>query len=124
MMPTYIDHIVIIVKDIERTAQFYRVFLGDWIEKNDEQVVFQTGETKLFFGLPYTEYMPNDKDAYGLNHYAFGVHTLDELKELEGVLNRGNIKNSGLQKDRFAGKEFIWFDDPDGYRLEFYLRSE
>lgn len=25
--------------------------------------------------------------------------------------------------DKYGKKEFIWFDDPDGARLEFYLRK-
>lgn len=123
MKPQFIDHFVIIVKDVKRTADFYSSFLGKPIQMGEEQVVFQVGETKLFFGLPYGEYARYDKDNYGLNHLAFGARTLEELRNFESVLNKAGIKNSGIQIDKYGKKEFIWFDDPDGIRLEFYLRQ-
>jgi|SRR3990167_1317177 len=121
-MPKFIDHIVIMIKDAEKTADFYGKFLGVPISKDSEQVVFKIGDTSLFFGLPYKDYEWHDKDKYGLNHLAFGVKSLEELRGLETKLNQANIKNSGIQIDKYGKKEFIWFDDPDGYRLEFYLR--
>ena len=86
---------------------------------------FQVGETKLFFGLPHNKIENNEfnKDGIGLNHLAFGVKSLDELKKFESILNKSNIKNSGIKIDKYGKKEFIWFDDPDGMRLEFYLRK-
>ncbi len=120
----HIDHIVLIVKDIERTTHFYSSFLGDPLEISNDQVAYQIGDTKLFFGLPYSGYSHYDKDGIGLNHLAFGVHTLDELKECETLLSTKGIKNSDITIDPFGNKEFIWFDDPDGYRLEFYCCPE
>lgn len=122
----FIDHIVIIVKDIKETADFYSSFLGESIQRDKEQVAFQIGETKLFLGLPYHEIKNNefDKDRIGLNHLAFGVKSLEELKKFEYILNKAQINNSGIKIDKYGKKEFIWFDDPDGIRLEFYLRKE
>ena len=96
--------------------------MGEPITKDKEQVAYKIGDTKLFFGLPYKDYERHDKDKYGLNHLAFGVRSIDELKKFEAKLNQGEIKNSGIQIDKWGKKEFIWFDDPDGYRLEFYYR--
>lgn len=123
MKPKFIDHIVLIVKDVKRTADFYSRFLGKPLQLEKEQVAFQIGETKLFFGLPYGEYEKHDKDKYGLNHLAFGVRSLTELRKFEEILNKVGIKHSGIQIDKYGKKEFIWFDDPDGIRLEFYLRK-
>ncbi len=122
MTPRFIDHIVIIVKDIEKTTEFYSKFLGEPDSKDAEQVMFRVGDTRLFFGPPYKEYERCDKDKYGLNHLAFNVKHKEELKELEIQLARAEIKNSGIRIDKWGQKEFIWFDDPDGYRLEFYCR--
>jgi len=119
----FIDHVVIIVKDIQKTYNFYKAFLGEPPEEPEkEQVWWKIGDTKIFFGLPYGDFQPYDKDKYGINHLAFGVRTIEELKELESKLNDANIKNSGIQIDKWGKKEFIWFDDPDEYRLEFYCR--
>jgi len=124
MGPKFIDHIVFIVKDVEDTAGFYNKFLGKPISKDKEQVVYIVGDTKLFFGLPNKDYKQYDKDESGLNHLAFGVRGISELKKFEDKLNESNIKNSGIQIDKWGKKEFIWFDDPNSIRLEFYCRPK
>lgn len=122
MTPKYIDHIVLMVKDVEKTYSFYKNFLGEPIEKDKEQVAWQVGETKLFFGLPYKEYVLGDKDSYLLNHLAFGVRSIEELKQFEKILNDAKIPNKGIRVDKYGKKEYVSFDDPDGYRIEFYHR--
>jgi glyoxylase I family protein len=121
-MKLTIDHIVLIVRDLKTTTDFYSSFIGLPSESIHESVCFKIGETKVFFGLPYGDYEFYDKDKCGLNHLAFRVNSLEELKAYEEKLNQAQIKNSGIQIDKYGQKEFIWFDDPDGYRLEFYLR--
>jgi len=122
MQPKYIDHIVLIVKEIEKTEKFYTSFLGKPIHLDKEQVAYKIGETKIFFGLPYGGFVPTDKDKSSLNHLAFGVKTGKELRGFEKTLNETRIKNSGIKIDKYGGKEFIWFDDPNGIRLEIYCR--
>lgn len=122
MKLSYIDHIVLIVKDINKTTKFYNNFLGEPILKDKEQVAYQIGGTKLFFGLPYKDYILGDKDSYSLNHLAFGVKSLEELKQFEKALNDAQITNKGIRLDKYGKKEYVSFDDPDGYRIEFYCR--
>lgn len=124
MKPALIDHIVILISDLRRTRIFYSSFLGDPTHEDTESVVFLIGETKVFFSLPYRDdkEFVFDKDRVGLNHIAFGVGTLEELKAFEKQLDDNGVKHSGIQIDKYGGKEFLWFDDPDGIRLEFYLR--
>lgn len=120
----FIDHIVLIVKNIEETEKFYSSFLGKPEHQDENQVAYKIGETKIFFGLPYGEYEKSDKDKTGLNHLAFGVRTPEELREFEKILNEAGIKNSGIKIDKYGDKEFIWFDDPSRIRLEIYCRPE
>lgn len=122
MQITYIDHFVLIVKDLQETKKFYSSFLGEPVHQDEENIVYKIGETKIFFGLPDGEFETRDKDKGGLNHIAFGVRSLEELKSLEGVLNENSIQNSGIKNDKYGNKEFIWFDDPSGNRLEIYCR--
>ncbi|MHB1316895.1 MAG: VOC family protein [Minisyncoccota bacterium] len=122
MTPTFIDHLVILVKNIQETEKFYTKFLGNPIELTEEQVAYKIGDTKIFFGLSYSEWKEIYKDASGLNHLAFGVRIESELREFEKILNNADINNSGIQMDKWGSKKFIWFDDPNGYRLEFYCR--
>jgi catechol 2,3-dioxygenase-like lactoylglutathione lyase family enzyme len=122
MQPKFIDHIVLIVKDIEETEKFYTSFLGKPDQIDKEQVAYKVGETKIFFGLPYGEYEKSNKDKTSLNHLAFGVRSGEELRKFEKILNDAGIKNSGIKIDKYGNKEFIWFDDPSGVRLELYCR--
>lgn len=123
MKPNFIDHLSIIVRNIKETAEFYGKFLGEPIKINEEKIVYQIGDTKIFFRLPYSEWRERDKDQSGLNHIGFGVSDVEELKKFETILNENNIKNSGVKISKL-GTEFIWFDDPNGYRLEFYRRLD
>jgi catechol 2,3-dioxygenase-like lactoylglutathione lyase family enzyme len=124
MQPKYIDHIVLVCKDVETTYNFYKHFLGEPEHKDKEQVAWKIGETKLFFGLPYKEYVLGDKDSYSLNHVAFGVKTIEELKQFEEILDKTGIANKGIRSKKYGEEEvhYLSFDDPDGYRIEFYLR--
>jgi glyoxylase I family protein len=119
----FIDHLVFVVKDIAETERFYSVFLGTpkYLEK--EHVIYTIGETMLFFVLPKGTWEPGNKDKGGFNHIAFGVRTIDELQACEQQLIAGGINNSGVKIDPHGGKEYIWLDDPNGLRLEFYLRQ-
>jgi len=118
----FIDHIVIIIKNVQHTEKFYSNFLGQPIYHAEETVVYQIGDTKVFFVLPYGEFEKTDKDKSGLNHIAFGVRTLEELKSFENLLNEASIQHSGIKIDKYGDKEFIWFDDPSNIRVEIYCR--
>jgi glyoxylase I family protein len=53
---------------------------------------------------------------------AFGERTTEELHTIQEQLSRNGIMHSGVKLDSYGLKEFIWLDDPDGMRIEFYLR--
>lgn len=119
---SHIDHIVLLVSDLERSRNFYSAFLGSPSEETLESFAYKIGETKVFFAEPQNRDSGFDKENIGLNHIAFHVGSLDDLKKWEKKLDGAGIRHSGIEIDKYGGKEFIWFDDPDGIRLEFYLR--
>jgi len=121
--PEFVDHLVFRVSDPERTEHFYTALLGPPPFRTEDSVMYQTGDTRFFFTRSSRiENEPYDKEATGLNHLAFGVRTLVELQAIEAQLNAAGIPHSGILIDRYGQKEFIWLDDPDGMRIEFYLR--
>lgn len=123
----YIDHIVLTVSDIEKTKIFYSKILGNPNHHDKCSIMYYIGQTKLFLVLPYGTLPTNDKfnpNRIGLEHFAIGIQTLVELKEIEKKLNTNSIKNSGIQIDKHSGKEKIWLNDPDGIRLEFFIRPK
>jgi glyoxylase I family protein len=116
-----IDHIVISVRNLKLSTKFYSSFLGKSII-GKEDVSWKLGDTKLFITSPYKRNaIKFNKANLGLNHIAFRLSTKSELKTYLQKLDRAKIANKGIQIDKYSKKEFIWFDDPDGIRLEFYL---
>lgn len=121
-MNLYLDHIVISVKDLKKSVKFYEKFLGKGI-KTKWDVSWKVGDTKLFLTNAYKKGAKGfDKHNYGLNHIAFGVKSLVELRKTATSLTKSGIKHSGIGHDKYSKKSFLWFDDPDKIRLEFYLR--
>ena len=118
-----IDHLILSTTNLKKSVKFYSAFLGK-PKQSEWDAHWQVGETKFFLTYPYKKSPRKfDKHNIGLNHIAFGLKTLRKLKRLEAKLVKAKIKNSGIIIDQYSDKEFIWFDDPDGIRLEFYLRT-
>ncbi|TSC63712.1 MAG: Glyoxalase/bleomycin resistance protein/dioxygenase [Parcubacteria group bacterium Gr01-1014_106] len=126
MEAKFIDHILLMIKDVAKTAEFYSKIFGEPLERDGYSVAWKFGDTKVFFALPFKDVPDNtfNRNRVGLNHLAWGVRTLDELRKWEKHLNTVGAKNSGVIKDKYQGREYIWFDDPDGIRQEFYLRPK
>lgn len=121
--PRFIDHLVFRVADLSRTEPFYTVLLGQPLHRTDDSVMYVVGDARVFFTLcAQSPPRPYAKEQVGLNHLAFGVRTLEELQAIREQLDRAGIAHSGIKKDRYGQKEFIWLDDPDMIRIEFYLR--
>ena len=123
--PEWIDHLVFRVSELDRTELFYTALLGQPLHKAEDSLMYRLGGTRLFFTTS-TESQAGtyDKEKVGLNHIAFGIRSLTELEELQSQLDSAGISHSGIKLDEYGLKEFIWLDDPDGLRLEFYLRPE
>lgn len=121
----FVDHLVFMVQDVGRTEAFYTPILGKPIHRADDVVVYEVGGTKLFFGLPYKGSSGSyDRDAHGLNHWAIGLEERRELEEADRRLTSSRINHSSIQKCKHSGLDYIWFNDPDGMRVEFYLRGK
>jgi glyoxylase I family protein len=121
--PQFVDHLVWRVRDLNDTEKFYAALLGTPHQRAADSIMYQLGDTRLFFTRCAGDHAAAyDKERVGLNHFALGVRTLRELEKIQGQLDRAGIAHSGIQLDPYGTKEFIWMDDPDGLRVEFYLR--
>jgi glyoxylase I family protein len=120
----YIDHLVLTIKDLGRTTDFYSRLFGKPAYSNAESIMYHVGSTKLFFTLPHNEPPPDDQfnaSRIGLEHFAIGVTTIADLRRIEEVLNSQGIRHSGIHIDRHSKMEKIWLDDPDKIRVEFFI---
>lgn len=120
--PNFVDHLVFRVSDIDRTARFYSALLGEPY-KGDGYFMYSAGDTLLFFTPLMGRPEPYDKEKVGLNHVALGVRTIDELRMVESQLDQASIAHSGIKLWQDGMTRYIWLNDPDGIRVEFWLRS-
>jgi glyoxylase I family protein len=122
--PNFVDHLVFRVTEIDRTARFYGALLGDPL-KEDDYIMYMAGDTRLFFTCSVDSRQGRyEKEKIGLNHLAFGVRTLEELQTIQAQLDSSGISHSGIKLWQDGLTEYIWLDDPDGMRLEFWLRPQ
>jgi glyoxylase I family protein len=122
--PTSLDHLVFRVASIPATERFYTALLGAPAHATDAFLVYTVGLTRLFFTLAPSQPEAFDKDKIGLNHLAFSTQTLAELETIATQLTASGIEHSGIKLDPHGQKNYIWLNDPDGFRVEFYLRAE
>lgn len=124
MMPElYVDHLVFRVRDLSLTERFYQRLFGPPASQSVYSLMYLIGETRLFLtAAPPDSMGPYDKEQPGLNHLAFGVREPALLRVIRDQLNVAEVHHSGIQIDSYGKKEYIWLDDPDGFRLEFYCR--
>jgi glyoxylase I family protein len=122
--PDFVDHVVFFVEHVERSRRFYALLLGDPAEEAESSVMFPVGSTRLFFVHGQNAQPAFDKERIGLNHLAFGVRTSEELQAVVRQLDAAKVQHSGICIDRYGNREYVWMDDPDGMRVEFYLRPE
>jgi glyoxylase I family protein len=121
--PNFVDHFVLRVAEVGRTERFYTALLGQPAQRAEGSIMYQVGDTRLFFTRSDNyQAGPYEKEKVGLNHIAFGVRTLEELQAIRVQLDSLGVAHSGIKRDKHGQKEFIWLDDPDGMRIEFYLR--
>jgi glyoxylase I family protein len=123
MESKFIDHLVFRVSDLNRTEHFYTAVLGQNPRRAEDSIMYEVGDTRLFFTVSdQRERSTYDKENVGLNHLAFGVRTIDELQSVRKRLGSANIVHSGIKIDHYGKREFIWLDDPDNMRIEYYFR--
>ena len=121
----YLDHIVLRVRNVAETQMFWDALLGEPASKSEESLMYMVGPTRLFFtSSPCESANVYDKERIGLNHLAFGVRSSKELRNMVEYLDYAGLENSGVRIDRYGQKEFVWMDDPNGFRVEFYCRPE
>lgn len=143
-----IDHVNIVVRDLERMTVFYRDVLGFTVTKQvtisgawiDETVGLSGVEADVvYLDLPsgprieLIDYrapkgvepaVANDPHVFGLRHMAFRVSEIDTLVsrlQEAGVAFQSEVKSVPDSQVKYAGgarKRLVYFRDPEGNLLE------
>lgn len=120
-----LGHIVLYVRDLERSRHFYGDVLG-WkqvTEMGDMAAIFSSGRTHHELLLlevgPSAAPVPAGR-RLGLYHFGLKVgETDDELREVIDTLRREEVPITGMADHTVTHSVYI--TDPDGNEIELYI---
>jgi catechol 2,3-dioxygenase-like lactoylglutathione lyase family enzyme len=111
-----IDHVVLHVADLERARRFYTELLG----------------FDLAHEFPGHSFLRCGTQMVGLFEYAGDLHVRDEMNHLALRLTDGDyehttaiLQTAGIEVSGRPGDDHcIYFNDPDGHRLQLLVPGE
>lgn len=121
-----IHHIAIICSDYLVSKEFYVEKLGLQVIRETYRAQRQSYKLDLavngqyqieLFSFPEPPPRPSQPEARGLRHLAFVV---TDLAAAVADLNAKEIFTEPIRTDELTGKQFTFFQDPDGLPLELY----
>ncbi|HEV7367772.1 VOC family protein [Arenibaculum sp.] len=127
--PRKLGHIVMMVRDLEKSAAFYTDVVGLEIsDRIDGQMVFlRCGQDHHDLALaqlppdsPLRDQSPDTRRP-GLEHFAYELADLEEVEAAARFLQEKGIEIvRGIGKHGPGENVFLVFRDPDGNNVEFY----
>ncbi|WP_407502096.1 VOC family protein [Acinetobacter baumannii] len=115
-------HLSLFVRDPERSAKWYADVLG-MVEhaRGPQWIMMSFGEKHHDIALIQAE--PNaQQGGLGLQHYGMEIEgTFETLQRLHGMLIKKGVEI--VKTTDHAVGNGLYFNDPDGNRLEFFLET-
>lgn len=125
-MPREIGHIVLNVRDVERSTKFYRDVVGFQVSRfrPDGSAAFLTcgvvHHNLALFKAPAGA-RAAERGAIGLNHFAFRV---DDYATLQAAHERLRSANATIDHIHDHGMtRSVYFLDPDGIEMELFCNT-
>ncbi|MDP5149987.1 SMU1112c/YaeR family gloxylase I-like metalloprotein [Rheinheimera baltica] len=121
-----IHHVAIICSDYPRSKRFYTELLGlvviaeNYRHERDSwklDLALPNGNQLELFSFSNPPPRPSKPEAQGLRHLAFLV---EDVAEFVAYLTNEGVTVEPIRIDEFTGKDFTFFQDPDGLPLEIY----
>ena len=122
---TKIGHVVLLVKDVARSAEFYTKVLGFQISDVYPESMMPGRMVFLRFnkdhhGVALVGGAKQEIKNAEMHHMAFQVETLDEVFLAQKHLQKNNVKIEFAGRRRAGCQVAVEFRDPDGHFLEIY----
>jgi catechol-2,3-dioxygenase len=129
LRPKRLGHMVLMVRDIQKSARFYTEVLGlkvsDWI--GDQMVFLRAGSDHhdlALAQLPKDSADFNDLPRYsrpGLEHFSYLIDSYEEMERSVKVLQEHGVEIvRGIGRHGPGNNLFLVFKDPDGNNIEVY----
>ena len=121
--PKQLGHIVLRVRDLERSEQFYSDVLGLHVtNKRPGQMTFMSAVDDSSHELalvPVGDDAPGPEDSrVGLYHFAWQMDSFDDLKRFYAEMKSKNVDVRGIGDHGISLG--VYFFDPDGNEIEAY----
>ncbi|MFU2088706.1 VOC family protein [Avibacterium avium] len=119
-------HIAIIASDYAKSKHFYTQILQAKViqetyraerESYKLDLALPDGSQIELFSFPNPPARATKPEACGLRHLAFKVKNINQVV---AYLAEHNIYCEPIRVDELTGKQFTFFQDPDGLPLELY----
>ena len=126
-----IDHITIVVRDLEQSSRFYTDVLGmNEVERPNFEFPgqwFQAGSTQIHMNVQGEEAGQAGLPPLGAKSLARGFHFAFEVDHCDAAAER--LKELGVPivmgpRSRPDGARQLYIYDPDGHLVEIYSRPE
>jgi len=122
-----IGHVVLKVRNLERSATFYRDVLGmqEVMRYRGAMAFFSFGSNHHDIGLLQLGDRAPDPEphAVGLYHIAFKVgDTLDELRACKAQLEQHGVQLIGMSDHGVS--QSLYLADPDGNEIELFVDAD
>jgi catechol 2,3-dioxygenase-like lactoylglutathione lyase family enzyme len=119
-----LDHAALLVQDIEKSRQFYMTVLGLYEVPSNGNCWLTNGRVQVH--LLESESSPGavnyGDDALKDGHTTHLAFRVDDLEEAQIHLKAHDIPIVCGPRPRWPGGEQLYFCDPDGYVIEFFIK--
>lgn len=124
--PNRLGHLVIRVRDLHRSEEFYTQVLG--LEVRD-----RAGDNMVFFrsnpGVDHdlaimkisNDAPPPEPDRVGLYHFAYELGSIEEIKDAYHVVQGKGVRVAGFGDH--GNTKGLYILDPDGIEIELYAEA-
>jgi catechol 2,3-dioxygenase-like lactoylglutathione lyase family enzyme len=117
-----LNHIIMTIKDVKISQEFYGDLLGFETKNIADGFFFMTGGVSIFFFSPRRP-IPDDRFnefRIGLDHLAFTAPSESALQSLAEKLQAAGVETKGVETYH-TGNKYVAFRDPDNIQLEYWL---
>ena len=119
--PRNLGHLVIRVRDLKRSEEFYTKFMGLEVSgRGGDSMVFFRSNDSVHHDLAIAKIAGDapgpEQDRVGLYHFAYEFDSFDQLREAYRMVNEMGIRIAGFG-DHGENKG-LYVLDPDGMEIE------